>query len=144
MANEASIRCSMIINQGNLRYQSYPTEFRADVAAGGVGPTPGSFLAALAGTRVDLDELTRPGGLCIIKNLDEANYVIVGIFDGVEFYPMLELLPGEFYPCRLSRELGRSVGTGVPGTGAYDAGSYSLMVKATVAPCIVSVEAFDK
>jgi hypothetical protein len=143
MANEITVNCALNITAGNLKFRSQPTSFRADITAGAMGPSPGAFTAALAGTHVDFSALTTPG-MCVIRNFDTANYVMVGIHDGTEFYPLLELLPGEAYALRLSRYIGRSVGTGVAGTAAYDGGTYTLMVKSTVAPCKVSVEAFDK
>lgn len=142
MTNEASINSSLELNKGYARYRSHPGNFRADVT-GSKGPTPGAFRASLAGTRVDLSELTVPG-FCRLVNLDPTNYVLWGIYDGAEFYPIGDILPGEFYVIRLSRYLGRSIGTGVSGTGSFDTTTYSLMVKATVAPCDVSVEAFEK
>jgi hypothetical protein len=80
----------------------------------------------------------------MIKNLEASGggNVIVGIWDGTEFYPMMDLLPGEFYLIRLSRYLGRSFDNGV-GTGTYDSGTYSLMVKGEGADCVCSVEAFE-
>lgn len=141
MANEATVTSSLQITKGNLKYASTPKDFRATVT-GSKGPTPGAITVALAGTKVSLAQLTTPG-LCRIANIDSTNYLIYGIFDGVEFYPLGEVLPGEFYVIRLSRYLGRSIGTGVPGTGTYDVGTYSLMLKATVAPLVAVVEAFE-
>lgn len=141
MAGEVRIKCSMEISKDNVKHKTFPLDFTADMT-GAKGPTPGAFTAALAGTRVDLSELDTPG-LCKITNLDTVNVVQWGVFDGSEFYPLGELLPGEFYIFRLSRFLGRSMGSGVAGTGTYDLGTYDMMVKSMVAACNVCVEAFE-
>lgn len=139
MTNEANIQTSLRVQVGNLKYHSQPTQFNADMSAA-KGPTPGSFLAALEGTDVDLSELTTPG-LCRIMNLDTTNYVEVGIFDGVSFYPLMELLPGESFVIRLARNLNEEYGTGTGTTG--DAVN-TLRIKARTATCQVLVEAFEK
>ena len=142
MANEATVNSGFSITKSNLKHRSYPTQFQATVS-GSKGPTPGAFTASLLGTQVDLSELENPG-LCRISNLDSDNFVEWGVYDGNEFYPLGEILPGEFYVFRLSRFLGRSIGSSDPGTGTFDLGTYRFMIKATVAPCNVSVEAFER
>ena len=138
MSNEATVRGSLQISTTNLKYRSYPTSFQADVS-GEVGPTPGAFSASTDGTDVDLTELTTPG-LAIIKNLDATNYVEVGIWDGLEFYPLIEIGPGEQYPVKLSRNIGNSYGTGTGTLGA----DTSMRIKADTAACVVVVEAFER
>lgn len=141
MANEATLNYNLSIRNGNLFYRSGQTTFRIDVD-GAKGPSPGALTVSLLGTDVDLSELSTPG-LCIIRNLDDTNFVEVGIYDGQEFYPLMEVLPGESYPLRLSRFLGTSIGSSESGTGTYDFGTYRLRIKAVGAPCDVSVEAFE-
>lgn len=144
MANEASVRGSLqILSRGILDYQSRPTFFKADVGVPNAGPTPGTFLVSVEGTDVDLSEITRPGGLCKIQNTDLTNYVTYGIFDteGGIFLPLGEVLPGEVYPIRLSRNLlSEFVGTGT-GTSGY---TNTFRFKADTAALYVNVEAFDK
>lgn len=139
MANEAQIYSNLAITSGELQYQSLPAYFNADVA-GSKGPAPGAFLADTTGTKVDLSELTTPG-LCRIVNLDPTNYVTVGLYDPdtTTFYPLMELLPGESYVFRFSRDVGLSYGTGT-GTNDSDA---EVHVRGNVAACNVSVEAFE-
>ena len=110
MANEARISGSLHINKGNLEYSSKPTAFTADVT-GTKGPTPGAIAVTAAGTDVNLSELATPG-LCWLSNLDATAYITYGIWDGVEFHPLGELLAGEFAPLRLSRTIGLGTGTG--------------------------------
>ena len=140
MADEATVRCSLEITQGNLKYRSYPTDFTVDVAAS-KGPVPGAIAVGTAGTDIDFSELTTPG-LCRISNLDATNYVEIGIWDGTEFYPVIELGPGEFYVIKLSRFLGKSFAVG-SGTGTYDTDTYTLRARANVAACNILVEAFE-
>jgi hypothetical protein len=68
-------------------------------------------------------------------NLDSTNYVEVGVLVGATFYPMLELLPGETYVVRLSRNLQY----GPTGT----AHTQDLHLRANTASVKVLVEAFE-
>lgn len=146
MSGEATIQVSLQITKpdtaGNVNYRSYPTAFTADVD-GALGPTPGAFVVSIYGTYVDFSQLTVPG-LCRLTNQDPTNYVTYGIVDPEtdKFYPLGELLPGEFFVLRLSRALGSEyadVGTGTGTTG----GSNRMQFVANVAPCNVLVEAFE-
>ena len=148
MADEATIRSYLQIRKTNaagdvvhIDYQSRPSDFRADVATTS-GPAGGKITATVVGVDVDLSELTTPG-LCRIQNQDATNYITVGIFDtsATEFYPFMELLPGESYVFRLSRNIGKEVEA--PGTGTGYAGATTLRIKADTAPCPVLVEAFS-
>lgn len=140
MSNEAQIRCSLSIRTGSIHYASQPTAFTADVA-GRKGPAPGAFTVSTAGTDADLSELTAPG-LCRIQNLDATNYVTFGIWepDASLFYPLGELLPGETYVLRLSRDLGEQY-TSVTGTGVAN---NKLRFKADTASVVVLLEAFSR
>jgi len=125
MADEIRIQSTLTIEKGNLNYSSRPTLFQADVsAAAPTGPSPGSLLAATAGTDVSLTQLTTPG-VCRISNLDTDNFVEYGIWDSSTFHELGEILPGEFYVLRLSRNM----------TG--------LRLKANTAACECLVEAFE-
>ncbi len=141
MSNEANIRCSLSVRGGNVQYNSLPAGFTADIT-NVRGPTPGLLLASLAGTNVDLSQLTQPG-LCRIQNLDETNFVEYGMYDpdlGVTLY-LGEILPGESFILRLSRFLGSEMGTA---TGTSTVGSGGLLrIKAHTAACRILVECFD-
>lgn len=137
MANEATIRSSLQIfkqssNLTVLDYQSRPSAFTATVT-GTAGPSPGVINVTTSGVDVDLTALTTPG-LCRIMNLDATNYVQFGIWDGATFHDLGELLPGESFVLRLSRNIGLGVGTG------YE----NLRLKADTDTCICIVEAFEK
>lgn len=103
MADEARVQFSMSIAKGNLEYTK-SGNFQADVATG-KGPTPGAIAVSTSGVTVDLSELSTPA-LCVFKNLDATNFVEVGLYISTTFYPLFELLPGESYPLRLSRNVG--------------------------------------
>lgn len=124
-----------------LNYQSQPTTFTVDVS-GTKGPSPGAIQVTIAGTDVDFSQLTTPG-LCRIMNLDPTNYVEYGIRDVAsrKFYPLGEILPGETYVLRLSRNIQEeyypSTGTGT--TGDID----KFHIKANKAACNILVEAFE-
>lgn len=146
MANEAQVRSSLqILKQTGaierINYQGKPTVFNADVT-GVKGPSPGSVTATVAGTDVDFSELAVPA-LCRLQNQDATNFVEYGIWDpeGDKFYPLGELLPGETYVLRLSRNLQEEFGTG---TGTTGADTNRLRLKADTASVNVLVEAFEK
>ncbi len=140
MSNEVLVRISLQIDNGDFHYRSYPTSFQADIT-GKKGPTPGAFTATVVGTNVDLGELVAPA-LCLIANLDDANFVTYGIWDpeSTKFYPLGELLPGEFYLLRLSRELAWEYDAG---TGTSGPETNTLQIRADAAPCDVFVGAFE-
>ncbi len=141
MSNEAAVRVTMTVKTGNLDYRSNPSQFRADVSAA-KGPTPGILSIPTAGLSVAFSQLTTPG-LCWVQNLDDTNYVEYGIKDpGTgKFYPLGEILAGEFYALRFSRNLlsdYTNVGTGTDGDVNY------LWFKANAAAVLVRVDCFEK
>lgn len=146
MANEARIASGLNIRivDGNiilLDYRSSPSTFLADVSVP-MGPTPGAFTVDTFGVDVDLSQLTTPG-LAWFHNMDADNYVEYGIYDPADdsFDPFGELLPGECFPIRLSRNFAEQYeGTGT-GTSAA---TKRLRFKANTASCRVRVDAFEK
>lgn len=133
-----TVRVNASLQVGS-RYASRPSSFLGTLT-NDVGPAPGNVLCSIHGTLIDLSQLTIPG-YTRIQNLDPTNFVEVGVWDTVTavFYPIDELLPGETYIRRLSRNLGGEEGTGtIAATGAT-----RLMVKANTAACNVLVEAFS-
>ncbi len=138
MADEAIIRKSLQITNGEFKYRSFPTDFKQTVT-GKKGPVPGSLLISIFGTDISFTELTTPA-LCEIKNFDTTNFVEYGIFDGTEFYPLGEVLPETFEILRLSRNLGRSTLTG---TATVDTDTYTLRLKADSEDCECYVGAFE-
>lgn len=147
MPNEATIQSSLqiLFPSGVADYRGQPTQFNADVGVD-AGPYVGVKSVTQAGINIDLSALTSLGGFCRFHNQDtvasSTNYVEVGAWDGTAiFFPLLELLPGETYVVRLSRNLGEEFGTG---TGTTGAGNNFLRLKAFNATVNVLVEAFNK
>ncbi len=134
MSNEARVQSSLQIKKGSLTYQSQPQAFNATVT-GTNGPTPGAVTVTTVGTNVSLAQLTAMGGLCRLMNLDATNYVEYGVWNGATFFPLGELLPGETFVLRLSRNLQY----GASGTAVTD----SLRFRANTASVIVLCEIFD-
>lgn len=121
MSNEAQIQSQLAINVGNYSWQCLPGSFNADVSAyGAAGPTPGSVLATLSGTLIDLSKIITPGGLCSIQNSDLTNFVEIGMYDPdvSKFYSFMELLPGEQWVFRLARNYDNEYGAGTGTTGS--------------------------
>lgn len=137
MSNEATVQCSLQINKGNLIYANRANNFRATVT-GTKGPVPGAISVTTTGVSVDFStQLTTPG-LCVIRNLDSTNVVEYGIYDGTEFYPLGEILPGESYVIRFSRNLTKSL----TGTATVDT-TDRFRLRAQTATLNVSIEAFE-
>lgn len=139
MANEVTVRSSLQILSGDNQIQTQPTDFKADITSF-KGPTPGAIEVTVAGTDVDLSQLTTPG-YCRIMNQDATNFASGGIWDGVTFYPLLEFPPGESYVVKLSQNLGEEYGVG---TGTSGAAINTFRLKADTAAVNVLVEAFEQ
>lgn len=142
MANEATVTSSLRVVAGNIQYQSLPQSFNATVT-GRKGPTPGAITATVGGTIVDLSELVQPA-LCRIGNLDTANWIEYGMLDPdtQKFYPLGEVLPGESYVIRLSRNVQEEYDTGIA-TGTTGTARNQLLIRANAQSCVVVVEAFE-
>lgn len=132
MANEITVRSGLQIQSttNNLLFNTSPalTSFLANFA-GTVGPTPGTVSIATGGTTISLAALTAQGGWCLLRNLDLTNYVTYGVYNGSAFFPLGELLPGEWVIVRLSRTL-------VSGSNVFRA-------QANTAAVLLEVMAFD-
>jgi hypothetical protein len=143
MSQEIRLQLSLQIRKGVLVYQSNPTALIADML-GSSGPTPGTIHVALGtGLDISLSQIVIPGGWCFIMNLDPTvqptpNFIEYGINDVSNFFPLGELLPGEFAIFRLSRNVGKEyVGTG---TGVANS---TFRIKAHGAATLARVEVFD-
>lgn len=153
MADEARIISSLQIQKRAtdgtiiLDYLSRPGAFTADVA-GTKGPVPGAIKVSRNGTTVTFSELTTPG-LCRLMNLDSTYMVEWGVWNpqNTEFYPVGEILPGESYVFRLSRNLREEYTSPGTGTGTGAAGSAEFRLKAEWAAGTggvnVAIEAFE-
>ena len=142
MANEVTIRTSLHVLKAsnNIDYQSRPTEFRGDLT-GSKGPGPGVTTVSTAGTDIDFSEFTTPGYVRI-QNQDATNFVELGIWDPqiTKFYPLLEILPGQSYVLRWSRNITREFATG---TGTTGPDTNTIRLKADTAAVPVLIETFE-
>lgn len=118
-----NVNISLNIDEGNLSYRSAPVTQSPTLTAVR-GPAPGLLTAETTGTDIDLSALSTPG-LCWVQNLDDENYVTIGVKPGSTFYPVIELGPGEFWLFRLSRSVA------------------NLHALADTAACYIRVEAFN-
>jgi len=127
MSNEALIYSQLQIVSGNLEYRSYPNTFQGDRTTA-KGPSPGAFQAVTSGTgtQVSLTNLSTPA-YAVIKNLDDTNYVDVGLVVSGTLYPLMEVQAGESYTIRFSRNMTTTI----------------LYIRANTAACEVVVEAFE-
>jgi hypothetical protein len=144
MSNEIQVRASLQIRSttSKLVYQSQPTAFNADLqTVNPKGPVPGALTIPVSGMDIDLSKLTKMGGQCRIMNVDPTNYFNYGMRDPSSntYYPLGEVLPGEFYPLRLARNLGQHE----VGTGTFVGTTAVLHVKGQGGSCQALVEAFD-
>jgi hypothetical protein len=140
VASEAKLNISMTITKGNISYQSKPTSFGVTLV-GTAGPTVGMVLVPTEGRDIYFEELDTPG-LVRIQNLDTVNYVEYGVYDPstATFFPLGEILPGETYILRLSRNLNEEYAGS--GTGTTAPQNY-FRIKANGDDCNVLVEAFE-
>lgn len=147
MANEVTIYSNMLIKLGNLYYKSYPSSFRTNLLTQ-KGPSPGEVnLLANIVTSVNLSALNNPG-VCRIQNLGDAaglsTYIDVGMYDTLNgiFLPMLEVLVGDSWVVRLSRNLGEVDSVPAPtGTSVFTRGNLAML--SLNYNVNVLVEAFD-
>lgn len=135
MSNEITVACSLGVRKGNLQYVSGPSTFRATLTATDPkGPTPGSLTIPTTGEDVAFAELAAGGGMCRIINLDDTNYVRLGVKSGATILYWGKLLPGEQTVFRLDDLIQAGPGTG---------GAATLHLRSNTASCIVNVDAFD-
>lgn len=142
MAKEGAVTCQLTVRKGKLNYMSSPTAtFQFDVSTA-KGPSPGMVVVPTTGRDIYFSELTTPGE-CFFMNLDDINYVEVGIYDPQTklFYPFMELGPGQGRSIPLTRNLGEQYSGS--GTGTTTPENY-LRIKANGASCNVIVDAFEK
>lgn len=139
MSDEITVSETMTILKDNIDEQTRPNRFLADMT-GTKGPTPGLITVPVTGKVVDLSALSLMGGMCRFYNRDDTNYVTIGVYDGTNFFPFCELLPGEFTRVRLSRFINvEFIGSSTGSNSDVN----SLMIIANTAACNVLVQAYD-
>ena len=103
MANEISLTTTFTLANNNLSYSSTET-FNADQAVLG-GPSNGVQLIGTAYESLGVTDITSLGW-AKFKNLDNSNWIEVGLEISSTFYPFIRLLPGESVVVRLSPNVG--------------------------------------
>lgn len=150
MADEIRVSSTIQIRKGSLVHVPQPSSFTADIVGEAKGPSPGAISVSPTGTDVDLNEIENPG-VCWIQNLDQdeadggsGNYITYGIWDPElsRFYPLGEILPGEFYFLRLSRFIQEEVGTGTGTVGGSS--SNRLRLYSNASEINARVEVFER
>lgn len=147
MSGEITVSATLKVKMGNLDYQSRPTQLKADLVTARP-PGPGQvYCPANVVTSVSFANMSNPGW-CRIQNLGDdaglSQYVDVGMYDTVNgiFLPMIELLNGDSYPVRLSRNLGEVDSVPAPtGTSVYTRAVLAILSLGYDVK--VLVEAFD-
>ena len=99
MANEISVSSTFTINNNNLTFTSTES-FNANQALQG-GPSNGTQQIGTTHETIGVTDITSLGW-AVFKNLDNTNYIEVGLEVSATFYPFLRLLPGEAVVVRLS------------------------------------------
>ena len=161
MSNEITVTTSLYIRKTNstgqrslIEYRSGPSSFRADLDTDAPkGPVPGALAVPTTGIDVDLSQLTTPG-MCWLHHMGLAagtdltmTYDQYPVEYGIKepatgfFYPLGELLPGESYVIRLSRNLEEEYTDTGTGTSTP---TNTLHLKATGGTCVVRVDAFER
>jgi hypothetical protein len=99
MADEISVSYTFNVNNNNLTY--FSTEgYSADQSLAG-GPSNGVQAIGTSHEAIGITDITNLG-YAKFKNLDQTNFVEVGIDVAATFYPFIKLLPGETCVVRLS------------------------------------------
>ena len=99
MANEISVTSTFSITNNNLTYSSSES-FNADQSIQG-GPSNGTQQIGTTHETIGVTDITSLGW-AVFKNLDNTNYIEVGVDVSATFYPFLRLLPGETVVVRVS------------------------------------------
>lgn len=93
MANEFTIVTSMRYSSGNDS-QVLKDQYTADQTSSPLGGAPGVQDVGTTHEALEVPGLTNLG-VAYFKNLDETNFVEIGVDVSATFYPLVRLLPGE-------------------------------------------------
>lgn len=138
MAATITVQSNMRI-VGDNQNRDYQSQQYTEDAVSGFGPSPGYMTITEEGVDVDISELESLGR-AILSNYSADHSFDVGLWDGTEFYPLLEIPAGQQYPIKFSSSLGNSFGTGT-GTLGQD---LSLRVKANGGEVKGSIEIYER
>lgn len=100
MAGEINLSFTLRCQNGNYDYnRSVQQTIDQTSAAGGV---PGYQNIGTTHEQIGgLADMTNEG-IAVIRNLDDTNFVEVGVDVAAAFYPLVKVLPGEAYVMRLA------------------------------------------
>lgn len=104
MANEIRVGVNLSCVNGNfLSNQDYTTEVDQTTEGGG---NPGTVSVATAYAQISgLADMTNEG-YCMARNLDDTNYLEIGVEVAATFYPLIKLKAGEIGVFRLTPGVG--------------------------------------
>jgi hypothetical protein len=99
MPNEITITAKLVASKSYLKVSKGQT-INATLSGA-------AFANTVQGIGTTYEQLTVPtevatAGYCYLRNLDETNYVEVGVEVSSAFYPLIKLKPGEVAVARLS------------------------------------------
>lgn len=95
MAEEIKIQASLEVTNGNFFFPKIGQPIQLVTQTRPNGGLPGTVTATTAGNTVSLSGLVTPRWAWI-HNLDNANFVQVGHFDGTTFHPSIRLKANEW------------------------------------------------
>ena len=99
MADEISMSATLAISATNFKESFQPGNITIDLAStAGAGGTQTIGTSYEQVTKGD----TAAGGVFFFRNVDETNYVEVGVEVSSAFHALIKLLPGEFSVGRLA------------------------------------------
>ncbi len=97
MAYEIQASCSLTIRNGDSTFQRQYTSRFDQAAVGGVGQIQ-SIPTTAGGTAITLGGLLiANAGWSIFRNLDDTNFVEIGVVVAATFYALIRIGPGGFW-----------------------------------------------
>jgi hypothetical protein len=99
MANEITVSLTLAVSNGKIS-ERHQASFRADQATA-AGPGPGYQVIGTTHEAIAVPDVANKG-FAFIKNLDDTNFVEIGIDNAGTFVPLLRLKAGEAAVCRFS------------------------------------------
>ncbi len=91
--SDISVSFNVQVSKGNYD-RSFNEEWSADFTASKVLEAPATQTIGTSEEAVTLVDVSTPG-LAILKNLDETNFIEIGVKPAATFYPFLKLAAGE-------------------------------------------------
>jgi hypothetical protein len=99
MPNEITLTQTLLLKNGTLTWDPKLTTQNIDQAVPGVSDQTQTIPTSATAINVSTEIATL--GVALIKNLDETNYIQIGLVVSATFYPFARIKPTEAYPLRL-------------------------------------------